>query len=738
MKKGNIIKSYMDYNLAFMAQLDQSKAFNKSCKGSTLPALYQDRTTVSDLSALQIVSPVLTTLYGEQLMLHESSDPPTQECPICGNKNPFVIGGYQDKIGFDSTASFLSEPLTLYDPTFYNQTPTPNNNNCLDIDCDQYLRKPGLRKYLFYSFGLKNISRGPLQIDVMDWAKPSKPLAWTVENGGQQVYIDWGGGPISDGECLQYALLPIGSDSALQWQKLSDCPQAQTPVAPFYIVNSSGKDQNLYFKVVGMSQDDRPFTDSYGSYTLSIKVQVPAGDEKSDGPLATIARTTNEALFGSTSGSTTAIDTSTVAQVFTGLTQHTAEFILLIRLLLTLSIIVFAIALAMGLTELNQHEAVSRMLKIAFVVAIISPTSWAFFGHNLVHLFVDGSLSLISVAVTGMSTYGTTSSYDFSQDPYKVFQMFDGPISILFDETTWKKMSALIFTGLLGFIIVILIGFSAVVYVFAMVKATIIYVYCMLAVAFLIILTPIVLPFLLFEHTKNMFDIWWKSLLACSVQPFIVFSSVSLFNMMIIVILAILFGSTACKFCLLSLPIIDVCLFNGWENVVNLHYPPMDPSSNPFSFFLPPGVLSASLLLFILSFSMLQFIGFIPTLVNKMILEQAGAAVNAVAGTAQSTLAGAKTGASFVYHYEVSGNSIAKGVEGTKEYLSAYRDIGIEKGKQSSNSGIRDAAKGFEFLSSIGGAVFDNVDSGISGIDSALFGDPNKLFPEFKEDKPED
>ena len=101
-----------------------------------------------------------------------------------------------------------------------------------------------------------------------------------------------------------------------------------------------------------------------------------------------------------------------------------------------------------------------------------------------------------------------------------------------------------------------------------------------------------------------MFDRWFKQVVAYALVPIILFGTMSLFAMVVIALIYATFNFTICPTCLIKIPILDLCMLHGWQNIAGSHYP---PSPGILSFFAPAGVLVGLLSLLIAAYGMLQF-----------------------------------------------------------------------------------------------------------------------------------
>lgn len=161
-----------------------------------------------------------------------------------------------------------------------------------------------------------------------------------------------------------------------------------------------------------------------------------------------------------------------------------------------------------GATKITVQDIVSRVVKIAIVVALFKPTSWDFFNNNLFNVFISGTDYLMS------SVIGISSSTN------NVFTFID-PI---FSKYTNPKVWALLFiqllqiqNGLTFFAIMTMIGI--IFYFRAVLEIIVGYCLAFVGLSVMISLAPFFIVFILFERTRGFFYNWLSTLFNYAVQP---------------------------------------------------------------------------------------------------------------------------------------------------------------------------------------------------------------------------
>lgn len=215
----------------------------------------------------------------------------------------------------------------------------------------------------------------------------------------------------------------------------------------------------------------------------------------------------------------------------------------------------------LGTIQLSKFDFIIRIFKIAFIAFAFSDRSWEFFGTTLSGLFVDGSIYLVD------------SFSGYIGEGGKKFAFLDLTAGVLFTGETWLKFLSLMLSGSFGFIAFLAILYATFVFLRCIISATFKYVISTVLVAFLLSLAPLFIVFILFQQTKTLFDNWIKTLAHVSLQPVILFSSLSLLNQLMYSVLYNLTNFSACYQCLISVNFLsyDLCLM---KSILPLGYSP--------------------------------------------------------------------------------------------------------------------------------------------------------------------
>lgn len=232
-----------------------------------------------------------------------------------------------------------------------------------------------------------------------------------------------------------------------------------------------------------------------------------------------------------------------------------------VRALLILYVIFTIVGYMLGTIQLSKFDFIVRMMKIAFIAFAFSDRSWELFGTTLSRLFIDGS------------TYLVDSFSGYIGEGGKKFAFLDLTAGVLFTGETWLKFLSLMLSGPFGFIAFLAILYATFVFLRCIISATFKYVISTVLVAFLLSLAPLFIVFILFQQTKTLFDNWIKTLAHVSLQPVILFSSLSLLNQLMYSVLYNLTNFSACYQCLISVNFLsyDLCLM---KSILPLGYSP--------------------------------------------------------------------------------------------------------------------------------------------------------------------
>lgn len=178
------------------------------------------------------------------------------------------------------------------------------------------------------------------------------------------------------------------------------------------------------------------------------------------------------------------------------------------KLMLTLYIAIYGLFFLAGATKITTTDLVTRVIKIAIIIALFSEQSWKFFNENLFVIFVQGTDYLMTSIVGASSSTGN------------VF----GFVDPIFDRYTNGRIWALLFIQLLQIhnglaFFAIMTIYSIILFFRAVLEVIIGYCLAFIGLCVMIALAPFFITLMLFEHTKGIFDNWLSTLFDYAIQP---------------------------------------------------------------------------------------------------------------------------------------------------------------------------------------------------------------------------
>jgi type IV secretion system protein VirB6 len=466
--------------------------------------------------------------------------------------------------------------------------------------------------------------RHPNILDEID----SRPSLYNSQFGGNDLTISWGGCPAEDGVGLEYSERRFGLDADgkmmdyfTQWFPISDkVLRGEEQLRGNFI----GMD--LVFRIAplqnpGDSKFDEMYNPAnyYGDYVITFVPPVlnNTGYFKPNGPIASIVKTVYETLFG-INGQGGIVET-----LYRTLVED-SRLIRGVQALMTLYVAFVGLGFVMGTIEIKQQDLIYRMIKLAFVIAVISPGSWDFYYNNFFIGVIDGGIQLIALMVTGSfgdptGTGIVAQETAIEDDPSYLFGIFDGLLSQLFGDKVWRKIGTLFFMGFAGFWMMLMIIIAILMYAIAVFKASLVYMMSLVMVAVLLFVAPVMIPMVLFKFTREVFDTWWKMIISYSLQPVGLFAGIAIFNTLFAATIYATLSFTICPYCLVGIGFPGIgyqCIIHWWQPLLEM-FTPDDASSDPL--YAPIGMFAGSLVLLMLGHAMLEYCDFVTKLIGNII-----------------------------------------------------------------------------------------------------------------------
>jgi type IV secretion system protein VirB6 len=527
---------------------------------------------------------------------------------IEGNKadtNDPVIVSWKGLNGSAATISRTASVITTGSNCDSQDKRNQNPDKCYKID------DPGL---VYYSFSgvLKDFSSAPTPLAFRHW--DSSTTGYSDNLGGSSVNVIWSGCVLYNGERLQYA---IAENTPAEQDWLDVPPAALESGQPMY----ADKEGVIYFRVQPITPPDSlnddeklRYTDPahwYGQYYVSVSKIDDSGLIKQGGIIKKLVDSVRHTINGNPSTGSTGV----IEKLFKALIED-SSFIAVIRAMLVLFVAFTGVGYIMGTITLSQGEVVKRLLKIGVLVALISPGSWEFFSVNLFGIFLDGGIELIANVVVG--SIGTSLDIESVRaDPTLIFAIFDGPFQVWASKQLWLKLSALLLHGSLAFLLGVVLFLTMIYYFLALTKVTMMFLMSVIIIALLLFASPFFIACSLFSMTQNFFNSWWKFLISFTLQPVAVFSSVAIFNLLVLIMLQTALSFTVCPACLLKIPFLNKCLIPYYQILSVSHYPGDYPG-----FLLPSGIVESIIVFFLLTHAMYKFCEFVVSVTNMIVSGQ--------------------------------------------------------------------------------------------------------------------
>ena len=258
-------------------------------------------------------------------------------------------------------------------------------------------------------------------------------------------------------------------------------------------------------------------------------------------------------------------------KMYKGITDN-VNYVAAVQAAMVLSIIFFAFTYMVGLSRITQKEFIILAIKMGFVITLISPTSWEFFYNYLFTAFVEGVEDLmwivssqfqdIVAGATAIDADGkeVVLSQGLDDVARNNFAFLDQTLARFFTAETNIKILGLMSSFPIGIIMAILIYVAMAFFIFVVIRCVLMYLTSIVMVALLLFIAPIIIPFILFNSTKSIFDRWLSQLLSFGFQPVLLFSILAIFNAFVFSAFYTLLGYSVCWSCIfeVDLPISEI------------------------------------------------------------------------------------------------------------------------------------------------------------------------------------
>lgn len=191
---------------------------------------------------------------------------------------------------------------------------------------------------------------------------------------------------------------------------------------------------------------------------------------------------------------------------------------------LVIFIAVYGIMFMTGMIQLKFYDFAIRMLKIGIIAQLMLPTSWLFFNDYVVTFFNGGTDDIIKF-ITGsgglfsdISVLGTNFSEASGQ-----FAALDRAVSKLVSPRMFVTILATFLTPNYGLIFGALLLYAIYSFMRAMLTALWVYIMSLVMRTLLFGMAPILIPTILFQRTRHIFDGWINQIISACLQPILLF-----------------------------------------------------------------------------------------------------------------------------------------------------------------------------------------------------------------------
>ena len=270
------------------------------------------------------------------------------------------------------------------------------------------------------------------------------------------------------------------------------------------------QDGKIWFKIIDSGNN---YQDNIGRY--KVIVRQPKSSSSPSSFLSKYSRLVIEPITKQIDYvSTFMFETGSQSQVFKGIIQAA----------LILYIVLYGFTFLMGYENFTHKDFVGRIFKISIVLMLISDQGVAFFNDYLFDLFRDGQKELINTIADPTLVQVETGKLNYDS----LFGFANYAITHIFSSHFLSIIVAFIMWFPIGWICIIMILYSVVIYIFAILEVMILYVISYTAIGLLIALGPVFIPLLLFKRTRSLFNGWITIIVSYTMQPVIMFAGIML------------------------------------------------------------------------------------------------------------------------------------------------------------------------------------------------------------------
>jgi type IV secretory pathway VirB6-like protein len=304
---------------------------------------------------------------------------------------------------------------------------------------------------------------------------------------------------------------------------------------------------------------DGVYSNNTGSYNVKLQAEQkmlnPTNNNKSGG------------LFGSLLSVVQTTLSKTLKSIYNTFTRS-GDFLTYISFMCQVYIIITAFYYILGITKYNHLEFVIKIIKLCVVAAVTKPEFSEFMINDLPKAVFGGQGYLIASA-TGRAA-GTGANFD-------PFYMFNQVFEFFFVDTgNAYRFIAIFSMGGGGLILALLILVCCFFYLFALIDALKAYFIAIMSLAIMFAMAPLMISFVLFSKTREIFDNWVRHILQYMLEPVLLFTGLSILSVLILSQLYVIFSDGVCLKCVVNF-IVGFSSVSPFSNLMNLCIPGLLP-----------------------------------------------------------------------------------------------------------------------------------------------------------------
>jgi type IV secretory pathway VirB6-like protein len=352
------------------------------------------------------------------------------------------------------------------------------------------------------------------------------------------------------------------------------------------------------------------------------------------------------------------------------------KYKMIVRISMIMMVTFFGFSYLMGVSELNNKEIMTRVIKIAIIYLFIGENGWEWFNNLIATPFrnvTDQVSFLMASSFDNSSELLDSIKNDVYSDKSLLFSSVDRTFSLIFSQVAVNKITALIFADFFGWVYFIIVAYGILLYIYAVANAVLIYLTAQVFLSILFTLGPIFLLFTLFKQTQDMFDNWISAIISFSLQQIFLLTTLAFFNILMYEIIKLVLNYRICfgPVWIIDLWLVKINLLQSW--FVASIPPSLSSNSmpginnNPESF---PSIFSV-LFIWIIGSIMGKFIEMMTDIAQQI---SGGISANSLASGARqlgAQLKGmAKTAASTAMNTDILGlGSVNSNIQRADKYL---------------------------------------------------------------------